>query len=94
MLATGSSSGAGQPTVTVTISTIERDGSASDSRTATLTLVRANGPQLLRGDLPMNLHAETLVIRLEASDPAGNPAPKIHSVRVGYKERAVAPRHG
>lgn len=93
LLATGRSTAGTAPTVAVTLSGFNEDGSTVTPVTTTFTLALKDEAQLLRKDF-VNFQAEYVTVKLTVTDPNGNPAPKIHSVRLGAKQRARTPRHG
>lgn len=94
MTATSASTTDDPPTVTVTVRGYNRTGDLQYTRTNTLTLALESQPQLLRDDIADNPVVDYITVQLEANDPNGRPAPKIHSVRLGIKPRARIPRHG
>jgi hypothetical protein len=54
-----------------------------------------NMPQIMRQDVTPNFNAEYITMRIQAwSVDEVSPAPKIHAIRVGVKDRATTIRHG
>lgn len=90
--------GTSSATVTVTLTGVDANGTVLDSRAIAFTLVANAGtgrPQLLRKSLEPNFTAEYIQVRIEAnSGSATQQAPKIHSVKIGVKDRARTRRVG
>jgi hypothetical protein len=82
------------PWIEVTLDGYTQAGAPVASVTTRLTLALSDEPQLLRRDVRTNFNAMYVTIRIRASDPNGNPAPKIHRIGVGRRDRQRAPRHG
>lgn len=84
-------------TITVTLSGFNRDGTPVTPVSVVLGLLSqsTDSLQILRKDIVPNFTAEYVTLRLEANSNAVDvPAPKIHSVQLGYKDRATTVRHG
>lgn len=97
VIATATSGTGSNPTVTVILRGYDMTGTFINGTPIALTLdVEQSHAQLLREDIDNSLlsQCDYFTVELNANDPNGNPAPKIHSVRIGYKSKARTPRHG
>lgn len=83
-------------TITVTLTGFDEEGATIASPSVVLTCAANDDrPQLLREDIAPNFVAEYVSLRVQTD--AGNlddPAPKIHSIRLGIRPRQTTPRHG
>lgn len=85
----------GEATITVTLEGFDKQGGQTFERTTTFAVEDATEPQLLRKDLTPNFTAEYVSVRINAASiDTDLPAPKLHGIRFGIKERATVPRAG
>ncbi len=88
--------------IVVTLTGYDEEGDTVATRTVSFTVDPSNAdlPQIMRKDIATNFAAEYVQVRLQATsgtlaDPDfADPAPKIHSVRLGLSPRQRTPRHG
>lgn len=95
LVTTGASTAVTPATVDVTLEGFDGSGTSIVSPIVTsFTLALTANPQMLRKDVAPNFVAKYVTLKLHALDSNGNPAPKIHSVKLGYKQRARSIRRG
>lgn len=88
--------------IRVTLTGYDEDGAqiTSVSVMFTVTAASVNRPQILRKDIAPNFVAEYVNVRIEAmsgtfaAPDQGDPAPKIHAIRMGIRPRQTTPRAG
>lgn len=92
LIATGHS--AAQATIDVTLEGFDETGTSTTSETVQFVLEASDEPQFLYRDVP-TFQGQYVTVRIEAaSNDAATPAPKVHSVALGVKDRARTVRHG
>lgn len=91
----------GAPSTTIPFTTIaailvgfDETGDAEVFTVNTFELAYELDPQFLRQDVEANFNAAYTTLQLRAINPNGEPAPKIHRVRLATKPRSTLPRHG
>lgn len=81
-------------TIEVTLSGFKENGSAVTPVTTTFTLANTAEPQILREDV-LNFTAQYVSVKIHAEEPITTlPAPKIHQLRIGVRDRARSQRTG
>lgn len=76
-------------TIDVTLSGFDERGAAVTPVTTTFTLANTVEPQVMRKDVAANFQAQYVSMKIHALDPISTlPAPKIHQLRLGVKDRA------
>lgn len=82
-------------TVAITLEGFDQAGESLTTRTVTFTVGASPEPQLLKKDIEPNFNAEYVTVKIHALETDTSlPAPKIHALRLGYKDRARIVRQG
>lgn len=81
-------------TITVTLTGFDLTGNLVTTAPVTFTLADKTEPQLLRKDITPNFLAEYVHVKIVANSNDTEPAPKIHSLKLGVAERGTIKRHG